>query len=214
MYEGNFQIHTNTCTFDPRQWERYVREGEEVHDPTEREEKDGNCWICCQSLDFPCSCLPPDSGQLVELVDYPKKGIGIRALANFKSGQILGEFIGEIRHWDYEGDPKYNYLITDEFLEPVAKISPKRYGNWTRFINHSCDASTKFEVMAIGKRLVVVIQAKREIVMFEEITVHYGDDYWNDQACQCGSSECVSKKRESKEPPLVLSVDNGVLDDS
>lgn len=213
MYEGNFQMHIDACTFDPRQWERHVREGEEVHDPTEREEEDGNCRICRQSFYFPCSCLPPDLGQLVELVDYPKKGIGVRALANFKEGQILGEFIGEIQHWTYGGDPKYCYLITDKFHNPVAKISPKRYGNWTRFINHSCDASTNFDVMSIGKRLVVVIQAKRDIMMFEEITVHYGDDYWN-QACPCSSSECMSKKRESKEPSLILSVDNGELDDS
>ncbi|ODM20736.1 hypothetical protein SI65_03789 [Aspergillus cristatus] len=213
VYEEFLQMHIDACMFDPRQWKSYVEEGD-VYDPTQREEEDGNCWICRQSLDFPCSCLPPDVGQLVELVDYPKKGIGVRALANFKEGQILGEFIGEVRHWNYGGDPKYSYLIHDKYFQPVATISPKRYGNWTRFINHSCGSSTKFDTMAIGKRLVVVIRAKRDIMMFEEITVHYGGNYWEGRTCECGSSKCKSRKPESEESPLEISVDNDQLHDT
>lgn len=195
VYEKHYQVHIDACTFDPKNWEDEGYEAGSIYDPTIRCWEDGACEQCGNKKI--CSCLPSDAGQLVELVDYPDRGIGIRALANFEEGAILGEFVGEIRPPDYDGDSKYGLAMCAKQENPVALISPKRYGNWTRFLNHSCDASTYFREMIIGNRMVAVVEALRDIYIFEEITVNYGEEYWTDRECRCGSWNCMSKREES-----------------
>lgn len=156
-------------------------------------------WPACRFCGHktPCGCLAaPNPTDLVELIEYPEKGIGIRALAKFKKDEILGEFLGEIDL------PKADFKVTLYDFEQViwdgrepkriALICPGHLGNWTRFINHSCESSTSFEAAVIGKFATCLITAERDIAVFEEITVNYGPGYWSNSKCLCGSSNCVS----------------------
>jgi len=70
-------------------------------------------------------------------------------------------------------------------------ISSKYMGNWTRYMSHSCEANTKFVTVAIGGRYRVMVVAERDIEIFEEVTVDYGDDYFKgQQECFCGEPRC------------------------
>ncbi len=77
----------------------------------------------------------------------------------------------------------------------LAAISAKRYGNWTRFINHSCEAGTRFSVVRVGDRWRSVVRATRDVEVFEEVTVDYGEGYWRGKRCECGSEGCLEKRR-------------------
>ncbi|KAI9929948.1 hypothetical protein MW887_011758 [Aspergillus wentii] len=182
-YEGVAQVPVKSCIFDPKKWN-----GEE--DPTIRTKDDGCCDLCF-SKEI-CSCtITASAASLVELSEYQYKGVGVRALGNFKKGCILDEFIGELYPNGYDGDPEYS-LLHESKSSPKKHcvISPKHLGNWTRFINHSCNPSTVFRKRTIGKRTMMTVETLRDISIFEEITIDYGYGYWRNRRCACRAPNC------------------------
>lgn len=164
-------------------------------DPTIRTSGIGICRSC-ESRTM-CDCDPVScSGvycPLVELRHFGSKGKGIRTLQRIRKGDILGEYVCLITQAHNQDDPVYGMCITpykDNSHHDIGLISAKRWGNWTRYINHSCNASTKFAEMIIGSRQRIMVQARRDINIFEELTVNYGDDYWRGKYCECGESCC------------------------
>ena len=91
-----------------------------------------------------------------------------------------------------DGDYQYaqGSLHNDEFDK--FYIDPAVYGNWTRYINHSCDPNTNFVQVNVGQRHLTLIQAVREIAFAEDITVYYGDEYFDNKnfRCRCGEATC------------------------
>lgn len=71
-------------------------------------------------------------------------------------------------------------------------IDSARYGNCTRYINHSCAANTRFLEAGVGGRMLLCVQATRPIRFGEQITVNYGTGYFvGNLDCRCGSERCV-----------------------
>lgn len=204
IYEGKHQVNIlnnlydkiDFCTHErPFSWPDGV---DYPSDPTEIAHKLGdNCSLCSQHN---CSCNPNTHPSvirpLVELVEYDGKGVGIRALQPIENGNQLGEYVGEVLHPRDKKDPEsmYAFAITaiEDSWEMLGTINSGQYGNWTRYINHSCDPNTLFSVMIIGSKQRVMIKTARDVAMFEELTIHYGDEYWinRDVLCQCGSRNC------------------------
>ncbi|KAL2849242.1 hypothetical protein BJY01DRAFT_147462 [Aspergillus pseudoustus] len=187
IYENYPQINIDRCIIDSSKWET-------LEDPTTRTIYDGRCDLC-RSPEI-CDCkLDPSPGTLVELVERPGTGTGVRALTNFKKGDILGPFIGELLPPGYSGDPVYAlaHISKKDADTTIATVSPRHYGNWTRFLAHSCNASTAFRARTIGDRTVMTIEAERDISAFEDITINYGKGYWIGKTCMCGEKNCVSK---------------------
>lgn len=58
-------------------------------------------------------------------------------------------------------------------------------GNWTRFINHSCDPSGYFDTVEHRGKSLTVYCLERDIQMFEELTVDYGSEYFIDRGLKC-----------------------------
>ena len=152
---------------------------------------------------------------LVELFTTVRTGTGVRALQNIKKGDILGEYTGEM-YPDFQGSiiNRYGgseaggYAVGMEMLPrrldkttfmPVPLKGHAGYavdsalkGNWTRFINHSCDYNTTFERINIGQRETLLIQARKPIKFGQEITVDYDVDYFVGFGigCKCGALKC------------------------
>lgn len=152
------------------------------------------CHICRKTG---CGCDPLDRDEvvkpLVEIVNYGIKGNGIRVLQPLKAGDILDEYVGEIRSTSYnDPDDVYTFSFEHGDSPPMAYISSEFVGNWTRFVNHSCDASTHFEMKVVGRRWRAMIIATRDVAIFEELTIDYGSGYWIDgqRLCKCGSDYC------------------------
>lgn len=161
------------------------------------------CLTCKSHV--PCICSfdtnPLIWHPLVELRDYGHKGVGVRALQRIPKGAILAEYLGEILPSGYEGDSIYGFdfsLPGRPSDEVIATISAKRYGNWTRFINHSCDASTKFRIVTQGGMHRSVVQSVREIEVFEEVTIDYGFGYWRYKTCECGVEGCYENVKRAE----------------
>jgi hypothetical protein len=197
VYEGHNQINiSHGNIFNPSYFK-------DKRDPTIRvPDRDGPCDLCYAECECNCRIPRPTLAMcLVELVDYPQKGIGVRALARFKKGDILDEYVGELRPVDYKDDRVYALLHESKMTEghPLALISAKRHGNWTRYLSHSCKPSTTFLKMTVGKRTIMAVQAVRDIDIFEEITVDYGTGYWKNRKCVCGEPGCCSQAATEEE---------------
>ncbi|PYH88329.1 SET domain-containing protein, partial [Aspergillus ellipticus CBS 707.79] len=152
----------------------------------------GECDLCGSAEDCDCA-VHRFPGEMIQLVDTGTMGVGVRTLIGFKKGDILGEFLGRLFPPHYAGDPVYALKMLSKTGVPpgtVAMISPRRLGNWTRFINHSCEPSMEFGMRTIGKRATMTLEPIRNIHAFEELTIDYGADYWQDLECQCGTPRC------------------------
>ncbi|GAD97615.1 AMP-binding enzyme, putative [Paecilomyces variotii No. 5] len=120
-YEDKLQEHIEQSIFRSSDWPLGRR------DPTMRVPADGECDLCFSKNICDCT-VPSLVGDLVELVEYRGKGVGVRALANFKSNDILGVYLGELRPRDYKSDPIYSLLQQPKikFRGREAIISAKR----------------------------------------------------------------------------------------
>jgi hypothetical protein len=198
-FEGKLQEHIDESIFDPLRWSSCGR----ATDPTLRRPSPTylthppqigtDCFLC--GSESSCDCRLEDrSGEFVELKEYPNKGTGVRTLTNFKRNDVLGAFIGEL----LPAPTEYVYPLTqrnDCFRgQDLCTVSPHQFGNWTRYINHSCEPSTSFTIRTIGNRVVTTVEALRDIKAFEELTVDYGANYWKSKkdTCKCGAPSCIS----------------------
>lgn len=109
------------------------------------------CEIC-QNAAGSCDCRVVSLAvDLIELVEYPGKGVGVRTLFPFKAGDILDEYLGHIVT-DHNQDEDWSVDIAG------TSIDSHRLGNWPRFINHSCDYSTEFEFLRAGQTVAAVVE--------------------------------------------------------
>ncbi|KAK2754420.1 hypothetical protein FQN54_007064 [Arachnomyces sp. PD_36] len=188
-YEGEYQENITENIFDREYWPRGV-----TRDPTLRKPQDGPCRLCHSPE--PCNCTI-QAHPLVELREYKGKGTGVRALTSFRKDEVLGQFLGELKPQDSNCDFKYSLIHGhDEMDKLKALISPKKFGNWTRFINHSCEPSTNFVKITVGKHTGMMVRATRDIAAFEEITVDYGSGYMENVRCKCGTQQCRQRLRQ------------------
>lgn len=192
-YNGKLQQHINESIYDPKKWRG------QKQDPTLRPKPNGSpinvgrdCTLCGSTVSCDCR-LTSRAGELVELREYPETGTGVRALTRFERGDILDIFMGELLPESVE--VVYPLTQTDDkpttdagTARALCVICPHQFGNWTRYIGHSCRPATQFTTRTIGNRVVCTVEAIRDILPFEEITVSYGDKYWNsaDYDCLCG----------------------------
>lgn len=211
-YQGRDQVNIADNQFDITDFESnnrpngWPRELKYRGDPTDLLHKLGKACSLCSQHDCKCdpNTHPSIIRPLVELMEYDGKGVGIRALQPILKYMPLGEYVGEIFHPCSKKDREGTYALgiqappppstsrRSRSYEMVGIINARYYGNWTRYINHSCDPNTEFTSMLIGKKQRAIIKTVKDVAMFEELTIHYGDDYWvhRNVLCRCGSSNC------------------------
>ncbi|KAJ1329273.1 hypothetical protein MN608_06006 [Microdochium nivale] len=66
-----------------------------------------------------------------------------------------------------------------------------RQGNFTRFVNHSCNANAQYQTFTwLGTQRIILVS--KGIDAGNEITVDYSDKYWKglDKNCLCGEKSC------------------------
>ncbi|KAK2804897.1 hypothetical protein FQN50_006403 [Emmonsiellopsis sp. PD_5] len=165
------------------------------HSPPDctRKSTDGRCALCNKPYTDPCTCtLQLDSYPLLELREYPEKGIGVRSLTFIKSGTFIGQYIGELRKYNVKDT---TYALDQTVGNPrrsIGVIDAAVYGNWTRYMNHSCRPAAVFVSAAVGGVACVLVRTVRDVEMFEEVTVDYGKPYFEvgGRVCRCGEKGC------------------------
>ncbi|KAL8673251.1 MAG: hypothetical protein Q9168_002328 [Polycauliona sp. 1 TL-2023] len=201
-YESILHLYTAANVFNSKAFSE---------DPSICAPTGGACENCGQSF---CDCEPSKCEKitrpLTELVHCAAdKGIGVRTLQRIRAGDVLDEYVGELKRastvtdqtyaMELEGLPAGHQSRND--YNPIL-IDSQVYGNWTRYINASCNPSLKFAPAIIGGKHRIMIVAIRDINSFEELTIGYGDNYWlgsDTKMCSCNEETCRHATMAQKE---------------
>ncbi|EEZ97316.2 histone-lysine N-methyltransferase EHMT2 [Tribolium castaneum] len=165
------------------------------------------CNDRCQCNAITCNNRVVQKGpnQRFELFKTLDKGWGIRTLRPISRGSFICEYIGEIIT-DSEADKREDDSFLFDLENRVCKnedvdsycIDAKFYGNFARFINHSCNPNlTSVKVFIDHQDLRfprIAFFANRDISNEEELSFDYGEKFWLAKyklfSCLCGSLEC------------------------
>jgi len=199
--------HLDTCQVDEEAWGLYDPRVVQAA-PTQDSHI---CQICheSQSDDPPqnnCNCFPnlyPQTGPHIAPVQVYRtpngRNNGLIACLPFDRGTAVGEFVGQVTSGLSGLDVMVGQTESDAY-----QIWQGRQGNYTRFVNHSCQPNSQYErFMWMGTQRIVLVS--KGIEAGDEITVDYSDTYWKnlDKNCLCGQPKCRYKSRlKTLTPPL------------
>ncbi|KEF61140.1 uncharacterized protein A1O9_02705, partial [Exophiala aquamarina CBS 119918] len=104
----------------------------------------------------------------------------------FDRGVAIAEFVGTVTKNISDLDVMQTAGPGGEY-----QIWQGRQGNYTRFVNHSCQPNSQYErFFWLGSLRIVLVS--KGISAGEEITVDYSNEYWKylEKVCLCGESCC------------------------
>ncbi|OGG61911.1 hypothetical protein A3C87_00755 [Candidatus Kaiserbacteria bacterium RIFCSPHIGHO2_02_FULL_49_34] len=111
-------------------------------------------------------------------------GLGLFAETSIAKGGFIIEYTGEritVDEADMRGG-QYLFQVTD-----TLTIDGRDRSNKARYINHSCKPNAEAEHLEDGDR--IFIRAKKSIKPGEEITYHYGKEFFETyikpKGCRC-----------------------------
>lgn len=122
---------------------------------------------------------------------------GLYAMERIARGEMVIEYVGEIiraqvadkREKVYERQgigSSYLFRIDEDLVVDATKK-----GNLGRLINHSCDPNCTAKIITISGEKKIVIYAKQDIELGDEITYDYHFPIEQDKIpCLCGSVKC------------------------
>uniref|UniRef100_A0AC34FZR3 Histone-lysine N-methyltransferase n=1 Tax=Panagrolaimus sp. ES5 TaxID=591445 RepID=A0AC34FZR3_9BILA len=127
------------------------------------------------------------------------KGWGIRAVKPIHSGDFIVEYVGEVvDSWEMakrqkkytKNNHKHHYMMS---LRNGAVIDATTCGNFSRFVNHSCDPNAETQKWVVSREIRIGFFAKKEIAAGEEIVFDYAFERFGKEAqqCYCGSENCT-----------------------
>ncbi|KAE8686006.1 Histone-lysine N-methyltransferase SUVR5 [Hibiscus syriacus] len=128
----------------------------------------------------------------LEVFKTENKGWGVRAGELILSGTFVCEYVGEILD-EQEANNRRIRLIEGQ-IQYV--IDATKYGNVSRFINHSCSPNLVNHQVLVDsmdcERAHIGLYAGQDIAMGEELTFDYHYELLRGQErpCQCGASAC------------------------
>ncbi|TKR81551.1 hypothetical protein L596_015404 [Steinernema carpocapsae] len=130
------------------------------------------------------------------------------------AGTYVDEFVGEHLNTEEKGEERktisYAFRMKCQVPGRDIIVDPYYLGNVTRFFNHSCESNlAPFRFYKVHRRKLhphLGFYASRDIEKNEELTIHYGWDWWIDafqkgyvSCCQCGTPKCVLPNTHTEE---------------
>nr|XP_018670067.1 histone-lysine N-methyltransferase NSD2 isoform X4 [Ciona intestinalis]XP_026692898.1 histone-lysine N-methyltransferase NSD2 isoform X4 [Ciona intestinalis] len=125
-------------------------------------------------------------------------GWALRAKDLIKKGEFVSEYVGELvdseecmrRIEDAHKNNVTNFYMLTIDKDRIIDAGPK--GNYSRFMNHSCDPNCETQKWMVNGDTRVGLFALREIQDGEELMFNYNlDCLGNDKTpCMCGSANC------------------------
>lgn len=168
----------------------------------------------CNSLctcDASCQNKVLQQGLLVklELFSTENKGWAVRAADPIPRGTFVCEYVGEVvkddeamRNTEREAKGECSYLlqINSHIDQERAKtlgtipymIDATRYGNVSRFINHSCSPNLNTRLVLVDQLAHVGLFANQDIAVGEELSYDYRQKLLSGDGCPCycGAQNC------------------------
>ncbi|KAG8453397.1 hypothetical protein GDO86_000139 [Hymenochirus boettgeri] len=133
-----------------------------------------------------------------KMIKTEGKGWGLIAIRDIKKGEFVNEYVGElideeecmsrIRHAQ-ENDITHFYMLTID-KDRIIDAGPK--GNYSRFMNHSCQPNCETQKWTVNGDTRVGLFAVRDIPAGEELTFNYNLDCLGNEKtiCRCGAPNC------------------------
>lgn len=126
------------------------------------------------------------------IVKRSKTGLGLYAAADIPKGTRIIQYTGKIISNEAADRHRGRYLFT---LDAERTIDGSNRANLARYINHSCRPNADSDVTNDQ----IWIIAKRKIKAFEEITINYGESYFEQfikpKGCKCVKCNPEIKKK-------------------
>ncbi|VUZ55197.1 unnamed protein product [Hymenolepis diminuta] len=120
------------------------------------------------------------------------KGVGVKVLEDVQEGNFIIEYVGEVIDAAGEANKRLSKAVADCSREgskaistdllrgtyllqftPDLVIDAERFGNYARFVNHSCEPNARPRVINVDGTLRMCIFALRKLKANEEITIDY-----------------------------------------
>ncbi|KAK5188651.1 hypothetical protein LTR92_011333, partial [Exophiala xenobiotica] len=152
------------------------------------------CYLCHEK-NCHCAAIRHDIQPRIRDYEdkYGAKNRGLQAVAKeagqiaYSKGTIIAFLTGTLAPPNtYDNGQCIQVDRSDILGEPtVAQINCAESGNISRLFNHSCDPLARFKGMRVSGKFRIAIVAEENIYDGEEITVHYGQQYWRREKCRC-----------------------------
>ncbi|XP_061781091.1 histone-lysine N-methyltransferase NSD2 [Nerophis lumbriciformis] len=133
-----------------------------------------------------------------KIIKTPGKGWGLISLRDIKKGEFVNEYIGELVDED-ECRARIKYAhennITDFYMLTIDKdriIDAGPKGNYSRFMNHSCQPNCETQKWTVNGDTRVGLFAVCDIPSGTELTFNYNLDCLGNEktVCRCGAPNC------------------------
>ncbi|XP_056867738.1 histone-lysine N-methyltransferase NSD2 [Takifugu flavidus] len=147
----------------------------------------------CGNQDF-TQRLYPDT----KIIKTPGKGWGLITLRDIKKGEFVNEYIGELIDeeecrarikYAQENNVTNFYMLTID-KDRIIDAGPK--GNYSRFMNHSCQPNCETQKWTVNGDTRVGLFAICDVPAGTELTFNYNLDCLGNEktACCCGAPNC------------------------
>uniref|UniRef100_A0A8C2KXI0 Nuclear receptor binding SET domain protein 2 n=1 Tax=Cyprinus carpio TaxID=7962 RepID=A0A8C2KXI0_CYPCA len=167
----------------------------------------------CQNQDF-TKRLYPDT----KIIGTTGKGWGLVSLRDIKKGEFVNEYVGELIDeeecrarikYAQENNITHFYMLT---IDKDRSIDAGPKGNYSRFMNHSCQPNCETQKWTVNGDTRVGLFAVCDIPSGTELTFNYNLDCLGNEktVCRCGAPNCsgflgdrpkVSDSKHQKKKP-------------
>ncbi|XP_069924072.1 histone-lysine N-methyltransferase NSD2 isoform X2 [Oryctolagus cuniculus] len=150
-----------------------------------------------------------------KIIKTDGKGWGLVAKRDIRKGEFVNEYVGElideeecmarIKH-AHENDITHFYMLTID-KDRIIDAGPK--GNYSRFMNHSCQPNCETLKWTVNGDTRVGLFAVCDIPAGTELTFNYNLDCLGNEktVCRCGASNCSGFLGDRPKTSVPLSAD-------
>ncbi|XP_078717447.1 histone-lysine N-methyltransferase NSD2-like isoform X8 [Lampetra fluviatilis] len=147
----------------------------------------------CQNQAFTKRAYPPS-----QIVKTAGRGWGLLTLVSIRKGEFVNEYVGELIDeeecrkrikYAHEKNLSNFYMLTIE-KDRIIDAGPK--GNFSRFMNHSCQPNCETQKWTVNGDTRVGLFATCDIATGTELTFNYNLDCLGNEKtiCKCGAPNC------------------------
>ncbi|XP_030628225.1 histone-lysine N-methyltransferase NSD2 [Chanos chanos] len=147
----------------------------------------------CHNQDFTKRLYPE-----TKIIRTAEKGWGLLAMRDIKKGEFVNEYVGELIDeeecrarikYAQENDITHFYMLTID-KDRIIDAGPK--GNYSRFMNHSCQPNCETQKWTVNGDTRVGLFAVCDIAAGTELTFNYNLDCLGNEktVCRCGAPNC------------------------
>ncbi|XP_029459790.1 histone-lysine N-methyltransferase NSD3 isoform X1 [Rhinatrema bivittatum] len=133
-----------------------------------------------------------------EMFKTERRGWGLRTTRNIRKGEFVNEYVGELIDEEecrlrikraHENDVTNFYMLTVT-KDRIIDAGPK--GNFSRFMNHSCNPNCETQKWTVNGDIRVGLFALCDIPQGTELTFNYNLDCLGNgrTECHCGAENC------------------------